>query len=253
MPQLARGGAYLLVIGLLNSQAIAQNTNDSEAEQATVVATPAQLPATAPESAADGDSTAAAAAVAPAASEPAPPPPPSGVAAGTTIVIRVAVPVSSTTATQGDFFPIELAEPIMFGDREIVPAGIRGEGQVVHARHRGWGGSAGELILAARYLQWGDRRLPLRAMHLGVAGRDGSRNVALALATVGLVGSVISGRSANVPEGTLATARIAEAIVVDDIAADTSANGTEAATDAPAPSALPATAAHPAAAASTGE
>ncbi|QJQ31268.1 hypothetical protein GV829_01445 [Sphingomonas lacunae] len=141
------------------------------------------------------------------------PPVPAAIPAGTPIVIRIIDSVSSSTATQGQFFPIELAEPIMLGDRDVVPAGIRGEGQVVHARHRGWGGGAGELILAARYLQWGDRRIALRAFHLGVAGRDGATSSLVATVAVGVVGAFVTGRSANVPAGSLATARLVEPIV----------------------------------------
>lgn len=144
------------------------------------------------------------------------------IAAGTTIVVALDAAVSSTTANQGDFFPIILAEPILFDGREIVPAGIRGEGQVVHAQHRGWGGRAGELIVAARYLQWGDRRLALRGMHLGAAGRNGA-GLALAVnAAVGPVGALISGRSANLQQGQLATARLVDAITIDPAAIESS-------------------------------
>jgi hypothetical protein len=166
------------------------------------------------------------------------PPPPvaetATIAAGTTIVIRLIDPISSSTATQGQFFPIELAEPVMLGDREIIPAGIRGEGQVVHARHRGWGGGAGELILAARYLQWGERRVALRAFHLGVAGRDGASTSVIATVAVGVVGAFVTGRSANVPAGSLATARLVEAIRLDQ-AAEAPATQTSPVLDAPAP------------------
>lgn len=169
--------------------------------------------------------------------EPATPAPavaPATIPAGTTIVIRLIDPVSSSTAEQGQFFPIELAEPVMLGDREVLPAGIRGEGQVVHARHRGWGGGAGELILAARYLQWGDRRIALRAFHLGVAGRDGASTSLVATVAVGVVGAFVTGRSANVPAGSLATARLVEAIVPDQTA-QSPATQTLPVADAPAP------------------
>jgi hypothetical protein len=166
------------------------------------------------------------------------PPPPvaetTTIAAGTTIVIRLIDPISSSTATQGQFFPIELAEPVMLGDREVIPAGIRGEGQVVHARHRGWGGGAGELILAARYLQCGERRVALRAFHLGVAGRDGASTSVIATVAVGVVGAFVTGRSANVPAGSLATARLVEAIRLDQ-AAEAPATQTSPVLDAPAP------------------
>ena len=165
---------------------------------------------------------------------PAPAISPATIPAGTTIVIRLVDPISSSTATQGQFFPIELAEPIMLGDQEIIPAGLRGEGQVVHARHRGWGGGAGELILVARYLQWGDHRIALRAFHLGVAGRDGASTSLVATVAVGVVGAFVTGRSANVPAGSLATARLVEAIVPHQ-PVEAPATQTSPVVDAPAP------------------
>lgn len=133
----------------------------------------------------------------------------------TDIVISVDADVSSSTATTGDFFPISLAQPIMLDGAVVVPAGITGQGQVVHARHRGWGGGAGELILAARYLDWNGTRIALRTMRINQAGRDGARLAHAAVAAVGPIGAFVTGRSTSVAKGQLAAARLAQDVPLD--------------------------------------
>ncbi len=138
---------------------------------------------------------------------------------GTTIMIQLDAPVSSRTATRGDMFPISLAEPVRIDGVELIPAGITGEGQVVHSAGTGFGGRAGELIVAARYLMWGDRRIPLRGMRISTAGRN---NTAEAIAVGQLIpfgGLFVTGTSVDLPIGQIAIARFAEdvriAAVVD--------------------------------------
>lgn len=133
---------------------------------------------------------------------------------GTFIAIRLAAPVSSRDAVQGQFFPIALAEPILFEGREIVPAGITGEGQVVHVQRRGFGGRAGELIVAARYLDWNGTRLPLRGMRIAAAGAQNTGEALAAGVVVPLAGLFINGTSVDLPQGQLAVARLAAPIAV---------------------------------------
>jgi hypothetical protein len=46
----------------------------------------------------------------------------------------------------------------------VAPAGTPGVGEVVHAAHASFGGKAGELILAVRYLELNGTRIPLRSL-----------------------------------------------------------------------------------------
>lgn len=139
---------------------------------------------------------------------------PPSIPEGTYIAIRLVAPVSSRDAVQGQFFPIALAEPILFDGREIVPAGITGEGQVVHVQRRGFGGRAGELIVAARYLDWNGARLPLRGMRIAAAGAQNTGEAVAAGVVVPLAGLFITGTSVDLPEGQLAVARLAAPIIV---------------------------------------
>lgn len=135
---------------------------------------------------------------------------------GTEVVVRVEEAVSSKTHVAGDFFKISLAEPIIHQHQIIIPAGAQGEGQVVHASKPQFGGKAGELILAARYVVHQDRKVPLRGFQLGA---EGGSNQRLAEAAAMFVATplplVIMGRSAVVPPGTTGIAKLKEPILTD--------------------------------------
>ncbi len=175
------------------------------AVDSSVLATPSEVPVEA--TGAVATDTALAEAAAPVAAAPALP-------LGTTIMIQLDAPVSSRSAARGDMFPISLAEPVKLDGIEVIPAGISGEGQVVHSAGTGFGGRAGELIVAARYLMWGDRRIPLRGMRISTAGRN---NTAEAIAVGQLIpfgGLFVTGTSVDLPIGQIAIARFAEDVPI---------------------------------------
>ena len=138
------------------------------------------------------------------------------------LAIEIVDTVSSRTNQNGESFRLRLAEPLVIEGRVVVPAGTPGMGEVVHAARARAMGKAGELILAARYLQLGETRIPLRTLRVGAAqGRDNSGTVnainiasAAALPGLSLVGFVIAGGEVNVPAGTRATAQTASEMVL---------------------------------------
>lgn len=145
----------------------------------------------------------------------------------TPVSVRILAPLGSKSSTTGEFFPIELAAAIVVDGREVTPAGARGEGEVVHAKPAGGGGAAGELVLAARYVMLGERRLRLRSLRLSLAGKDaigkvGAFGAAAAVSPVplGLLGFAIAGRNVEIPSGTIAAAKTAEAFPLEPAAAD---------------------------------
>lgn len=134
---------------------------------------------------------------------------------GHPIVITVDAEIGSKISQSGEVFPIRLAQPVMVDGVEVLPAGIVGQGQVVHAKKGGMAGSAGELVLAARYLDLGGRRIALRSFKFIEEGDEilsrGKDNVGLASATnavIGPLGFFIGGGNTIVVPGTIATAKI---------------------------------------------
>lgn len=140
--------------------------------------------------------------------------------AGTNVVITIDAPVTSRTATRGDMFPISLAVPVAIDGVEILPAGLTGEGQVVHAAGVGFGGRAGELIVAARYLTWGDQRIALRGMRISRAGANNTAEALAASALLTVAGLFVTGTSVDLPAGQVAAARTADDVPLPaDVAA----------------------------------
>lgn len=146
----------------------------------------------------------------------------SGTPIGVDLVIDEAL--SSRTSMIGDHFRLHLATPALdAAGRMLIPAGIVGEGEVIHAAKAGGAGRAGEMIVAARFLQCGTLRIRLGHTRLGVRGRDGSTaagaaNAAAAGAAVlaplagagALLAFAIKGGEVIVPAGTPAAARITD-------------------------------------------
>lgn len=131
----------------------------------------------------------------------------------TVVTLKIGATLGSKLSVSGQTFPIMLAEPIEVDGQQLIPAGVTGMGEVVHAKKTGVG-VGGELVLAARYLDFNGQQIRLRSMQLGGKGKD---NEALTFAvgvTVGLPALFIRGKHIEVPEGSLATAKIAAQVVL---------------------------------------
>lgn len=134
--------------------------------------------------------------------------------AATPIVIAIDAELGSKISTSGQMFPIRLATAVVVDGVEVMPAGITGEGQVVHAKKAGLAGAAGELVLAARYLDLNGRRIELRSFRFIEAGeaslgkgQDNTGVSNLTTAVAGPIGFFIGGGNTNVQPGTLANAK----------------------------------------------
>lgn len=136
------------------------------------------------------------------------------VASGTAIDLEIMEPIGSWQHKRGDKFQLRLAQPLMVDGQVLVPAGATGVGEIVHAAAARGGGAPGELLIAARYLDIGDRRLPLRGMKLGGAGGDNS-GMALGVSfAAGPFAMFIRGHEIEIPAGTRANAKVAEDTVL---------------------------------------
>jgi hypothetical protein len=120
-------------------------------------------------------------------------------AADTEVHLRLLAPVASNTHKHGDHFPLEVVDPVVVEGVTIIPAGARGEGEVVHAQKAGFGGRGGELILASRFVNVGDQTIKL---HSFSAGKGNDRvNLALGL-SFAVVGIFVTGKNITLPAGT---------------------------------------------------
>lgn len=152
---------------------------------------------------------------APDSSRPAPPAP--VVPALTQVSIRIEQELGSKISHSGDAFRISLAQPIVVGGTELVPAGAEGLGEVVHAKKGGFGGAAGELVLAARYLEVDGRHLDLRSLAYLGRGKDNMDLTAAVGIAAGFPALFISGGNTVVPSGTIVTAKTKEEFVLNPL------------------------------------
>jgi len=137
------------------------------------------------------------------------------VPARTPIEIEILDTINSKANHNGDHFAFRLAAPLTIDGHVVIPAGATGVGEVVHAERARFGGRAGELILAARYLDHGGRQIPLRTLRFGPQqGRDSTGTVnALGMAAaatvpaLAMLGYLVAGGEVNVPAGTRASAQ----------------------------------------------
>ena len=125
--------------------------------------------------------------------------------------IEVVDTVASEKANAGDKFRVRLAAPVMVDGRLVLSAGTPGIGQVIHAMKRKTGGRAGELILAARYLQVGDVQVLVRGFRINVTGRQISGSTVV-MGVTAL--ETREGLETEVPAGTVASGKVAQATVV---------------------------------------
>jgi hypothetical protein len=92
----------------------------------------------------------------------------------TPLYLSLDVELSSKTSSPGDRFGLIVAQDVFVDGSVVIPAGSRGEGEVVHAKKAQTGGTAGELILAARWVRVGEQEVRLRSFTAGGAGLDRS-------------------------------------------------------------------------------
>lgn len=142
----------------------------------------------------------------------------------TEVTISINKTINSQANHAGETFPITLAVPIIIDGKTLFPAGASGAGEIIHAEKSRFGGRAGELILAVRYLEHSGVRIPLRSLRY-IAGQGKDRGdtaaaISIASAAVAPIGSVISmfitGGEVTVRTGTLAKAKTAALVSVSD-------------------------------------
>jgi len=155
-----------------------------------------------------------------------PVPPPSQAASATVpaltpLTLEILADLGSKTSKSGDQFPIRLHEPVVVDGVTVIPVGTPGMGEVVHAKKGGSSGAAGELVLAARYLDYEGARIRLRSMRMDGNGASKIRSVndmaiaaALTVPAVALFGFAVKGGDSDIPSGSLASAKTAEAFAV---------------------------------------
>lgn len=144
------------------------------------------------------------------------------IAAGTAVELEIVDPLSSGHHQRGHRFAIRLHAPLRDGDVVVVPAGTPGVGEIVHADRSRGGGKPGELLLAARHLEFNGVQIPLRGLKLGGQGLDRTRTALGVAVAAGPFAHFIRGREIEIPAYTLVNAKLAQELALPAAAIDTS-------------------------------
>jgi len=134
--------------------------------------------------------------------------------AKTPLILAFTDEVSSKTALKNGEIRFIVAEDLHISDVLVVPKDTPAIGEVVHVQKSGFGGRGGELILAARYISFGDQRIALRSLKPLAGPYAGKNNSDAALAVsmipyAGLVSLFITGGEIVIPAGTRASVLVA--------------------------------------------
>lgn len=134
--------------------------------------------------------------------------------AGAVIELRLTEAIHSAHRKSGEAFAFEVHAAAALEGIEVIPAGTPGVGEVVHADRSRSGGKPGELLLAARHLQLGERRIALRGLKLGGAGADKAGAALAASFVIGPFALFMRGKEIEIPAGTVVEAKLAEAVAL---------------------------------------
>jgi hypothetical protein len=126
----------------------------------------------------------------------------------TTIDLEFAETASSKTSKSGDIVRLRTVADVRGPAGEVlIPTGSAVTAEVIQASPGRMMGKAGELTLAARFVEVGDQRIPLKRFGFGRStGKDNRGATFIATAVIGLPGLLISGGNVDVAVGAPANA-----------------------------------------------
>lgn len=137
----------------------------------------------------------------------------------TPIDFEITDQLGSKRSRTGEAFHFRLLNPIVVQGMAVIPEGTTGIGEVVHAARARAMGKAGELILAARYIDMPGARVALRGFRFGRSG-DMRTDTAFAVGIVGgLLAAFVVGGEIEIPPGTIGHARTKSETIITPVQA----------------------------------
>lgn len=131
-------------------------------------------------------------------------------AAGTKVELMVINEVTTKTAKAGDRFLLKLAQPLVAGDRVLIPRGVPAWGEVTETKTNGIAGRSGKLATKLLYIDFQGTKLPLNGSpsHTGQGG-----NLQIVMATLALTpwGLIAKGNNAKLKAGDIVSGYLDQA------------------------------------------
>lgn len=131
----------------------------------------------------------------------------------TKVDLEFADAASSKTSKSGDIVRMRTSVDVLDdGGTILIPKGSPATAEIIQASPGRMMGKAGELTLAARFIELGGRKIPLKRFAFGrSSGKDNNSATFIATAVIGLPGLLISGGNVDIAAGAPANA-----VVVSD-------------------------------------
>lgn len=132
---------------------------------------------------------------------------------GTEVRLRMIEKLSSSTATEGQRFNLELEDDIQVDGKTVVPRGAKAVGTVMSAKKKGFMGKGGELNVMLDYVLFNDQRIRLRS----AGSHEGNDKVGTAVTLTvlfGPLGLLKRGHDVEMNPGTVITAFVDESTEV---------------------------------------
>jgi hypothetical protein len=135
-------------------------------------------------------------------------PAPGTLIAGTNIEFEFTQAASSRTNKSGDMIALRTLNDVRgFHNEILIPSGSPAVAEIIQASPARMMGKAGELTFAARYVEVGGQKIPLKRFRFGSAsGKDNTGATFVATALIGLPGMLISGGNVDIAVGARANA-----------------------------------------------
>lgn len=165
----------------------------------------------------------------------APPPP---IPPGTEVLVRTTEAITSSTATTGQKFTVEVVADVVIDGQVRIPMGTRGQGTVVFARKKGGSGRPGALDLRVDSVDAPEGTIRLKSNDAN-RGTDRRRSGVAVGVAFGLIGSaLVRGEDFMLPAGSelhavVAVPRSTPAVVAESPPSSATEESSEPTTDAP--------------------
>ncbi|MBN8808229.1 MAG: hypothetical protein J0I47_08330 [Sphingomonas sp.] len=134
------------------------------------------------------------------------------VPAGTPLMLSTRSQVSTKDNKSGDRLYLDVMESVVFRGQVVIPAGSVAVGEIARAERNGHFGQKGKISIRLSYVQtpWGPVKLQGSQYS---EGRSGTAASVATIAFVSVLGFLIHGTSATIPDGTKVQAYLAEPLM----------------------------------------
>ena len=133
--------------------------------------------------------------------------------AGTPVRLLTAAAVHSQSIVQGQRIPLQVADDVALNSSVIIPRGTPAVGEIESVTAKGMFGKAAKFTLRPLFVEVNGRRFNLRGTHRE-AGSKATAAAAIATVLVGGLGLIITGKSAELPQGSILNAELRDDVIL---------------------------------------